>query len=564
MPDKANKPGKKGKQVPAPAGASEGKEADGTQSAPPPVATCVPASDGLERSKTAPAIMTEKKPVQEDWWWKCGRCREGAKAKVFCVDCPKGKKGNEQFYCHRCCAIVHDWDTNNRFHSIEAIDPKQTTSTIAALVDALLLPLAVIVLLRNTGIPRNYTDGADICPSITGVRRTLFSFDSSVSTYLTTEYFAPFCSFEDGYFRLWLDTFVRGVVTNTDSFFLLGASVFRAYAHHRLIIRTLFVPLAAFLHAVIMIVFSAVLEQLPADPPLPACILDPFKNLLTQFADWFEPKAKRAPKTFWRERPSQDFKETLAYMKSRLLRQFTWRKGVAQPRLEAFSWLLILIPVVIRLCSMLLKMRWIFHKIAEVVVPNSFWKSPNIDFDEVTKDVYTGTWLEAPIRRPWRAAMITVPDGIEILATIGSSVVFLGCVWVVRKYGFKNIIKKLTMAGLVIFVVTSTSFVFWLKDLIVPEVILFHTLMSTPPPYLAFNLYTVFGVWWTFLGLWPMPGGWRKSGVMLIVNWAIDKIVKEQQGKFKKEADKQAAAKDWTDYTSHMIWEPKGRAGKEW
>jgi len=323
-----------------------------------------------------------------DWWWKCTKCRKGAKAKVFCVDCPKGK----QYFCHKCCALEHDWDLKTRFHSLEAIKPKQSTNFVFAVLDALMLPLLVFLALRQTGIPEGYNDGVDVCPLVDKVRGMVFSFDAGISLY-TKHNLAPICNLEDGYIRLWLDTFVRGIATDTDSFFLLLATAFRARLFHYFIIRTVFAPVVVIMQAALSTVLYLLTSGLPDLDNVSS--LKPIRKLLTKLVDRVQKPSSRLPNTLERSRPSMQYKDWFTYfVKSRWPRQFQWARQTANNRLAALSGLLFCIPLVIRVCTIFLRLGWVFHMIAERILPNKFWHSPNIDFAQVTKDEYTGVMIE--------------------------------------------------------------------------------------------------------------------------------------------------------------------------
>jgi len=99
-------------------------------------------------------------------------------------------------------------------------------------------------------------------------------------------------------------------------------------------------------------------------------------------------------------------------------------------------------------------MQWCFLKVAEVLVPNSFWKSPNLDFKQVTKDVYTGVWLENIVFRlfpvlyrilvyPLKAARANVPLHVQVLTIVGYAVVFIGFALIVSTFGLVGRIQKL-------------------------------------------------------------------------------------------------------------------------
>jgi len=329
------------------------------------------------------------KETPGDWWWKCTKCRHGAKAKVFCTECPKGK----QYFCHKCCALEHDWDLKTRFHSMEAINPKQNASLIFAVMDALFLPLFVLFVIRQAGIPEGYNDGVDVCPIVDKARELIFRFDAGISLY--TKYtLTPICNLEDGYIRLWLDVFVRGIATDTDSFFLLAATIFRARLYHYFFIKTVVMPIAVMFQAIFTTVLYCFTRSLPNLDD--STMFKPFKKLVTKLVDRIQKPSSRLPNTLWRSRPSMQYKDYFTYVfKSHLPRQYRWFSESANNRLCAFSGLLFCIPIAMRTCTIFLRMGWLFHGIAEKILPSSFWHSPNIDFAQVTKDEYTGVMLES-------------------------------------------------------------------------------------------------------------------------------------------------------------------------
>lgn len=396
--DKKGKKGNKAAEAPAKAAAEEtqantaaanGAAANGDAAkAPPAPAETMPSPAKSASGEPTPVAAPPKKTEDPgDFWWKCWRC--GQKAKVFCVDCKKG----EQYLCHRCCAFEHDHDYKKyRFHSMEAINPKQTTNIILAVFDALVLPLTFYYLLRQTGIPEGYNDGIDVCPIVDKGRSLLFSIDAGLSLY-TKHYFMMACNIEDGYVRLWIDVFVRNIATNTDSLFLLAVTAFRAKLYHSIVVRTAFVYIAVIAQAVLTTVLYFFTEALP-DLEKNAT-LAPFRRKLTELVNKVQPPGKRLPNTLSRSRPSMQFKDYFSYYYGRIPRQFRWFKESSGNRLEAISSVAFRVPICIRLCCMFLRMGWIFTGIAKVVAPNSFWQSPNIDFAQVSKDTYSGALLES-------------------------------------------------------------------------------------------------------------------------------------------------------------------------
>jgi len=450
----------------------------------------------------APApVKTDKKADDGDWWWKCTRCRNKKSfAKVVCLECPKGK----QFLCHKCCALEHDWDGNQRFHSVEAIHPKQTTFLLSALLDAFLLPMTIFFVIRQTGIPEGYNDGIDVCPIVDRFREALFSFDAGVSLY-TKHYFYFGCNLEDGYIRLWLDAFVRCIATDTDSIILLVLTALKAYAFHTFIIKKLFVPVGVFFEAIVSTLFYFGTTMLPDVDSWR--IARPFRHLLTKAVDKIQPKAKRLPKTLPRSRPMFQFEDYFKYRYGRIPRQYNWFRETASNRLTAFSRVVFCIPVVVRVCIMFLAMtglpfRWFFEAIAQVVVPDNFWNSPNINFSQVTKDGYSGVMLES--------------FAMGVVNFVASKAM----TWV--PHITNHIVAK------------SPPLVLWIVGILWPHVKFLHECLWDNYIYLVF--FTVFMVRWTFRFLYK-------------------RVKDRQQGQFNKLAED---GQDFTEFQCKMKWLPHG------
>jgi len=453
----------------------------------------------------AQVLLCQAVKQKGDFYWKC-QCVAKEKAKLFCTDCPPGK----QFFCHRCCILEHDWEGKNRLHSIEAIDPNQHTSHMADLFDVLLLPIIIFISIRCLGLPEGYNDGIDVCPIVGSVRKTLFHLDAgmvAMSHYwmprvgyidLQEQGLAFNCNLEDGYIRLWLDLFVRGIATNTDSLFLLIVTFIRAKLFHAFIVKNLFLPLAVMVHAS----YSYAIHSLPFPEPVW------FRKVSIRVMDRVLPPSKRCPKTFPRSRPAKNFKDSFKYWwdkkGGRVLRKFNWFWDVANARLSGFSYALLWVPVVLRLTIMLLGTtltRLTFGIVSRIFLPSSFatydaniggWRSANVDFAQVTEDTFSGYLFKSI------ALSITQFLALSVVPSV------------------TQFILRLTPG----FVISAINLVIRFG---VPEVKFLHNFM------LEYRIYA--------LGipvLLVYYGGKR----------AIENIIKEQEGAFKKRE------KDDKDFTS--------------
>lgn len=143
-------------------------------------------------------------------------------------------------------------------------------------------------------------------------------------------------------------------------------------------------------------------------------------------------------------------------------------------------------------------MGWFFRAIAEMVVPDMFWKSPNIDFNQVTKDGYSGLMLESLLKVSFRFAVSQVLTVTQYTCTYLPSIVL------------------------------------WLVKLIEPEVKKLHEFM------LDYYLYIILIILFIVLI--------AKRVVLFSIDW----LLKYQQGRFKK-LENEAPL---TNYNCRMKWMP--------
>lgn len=319
-----------------------------------------------------------------DWWWECCRCYKdkktpAAKATVFCPDSPPG----QQLYCDKCCALEHHWGGKKRLHTMEAIDPRQSTYLISTLLDVIVLPLAMLAIVIRVGIPDGYTVGADVCPLSHSVRKLLFSIDAGMSTIYAKPYLAGFCNLEDGYVRLFMDAFLRCALTDTDSGFLLFVTLCRAVVFNYLIIRKVIVPIAVFFHTIISMIFFLMENSLPESR---RSSWDTSQLVKRPYFKWLRPPM---PITKPRLRPPEQYVDNFRYRYGRLERRWDWARHTCRKRTLAFSGVLICLPVTVRVCTIVFRMGWFFQD----MVPAS-WHAEFRELAPVSKDPYSGIMLE--------------------------------------------------------------------------------------------------------------------------------------------------------------------------
>eukprot|EP00435_Cladocopium_sp_Y103_P050473 s1797_g15.t1 len=150
---------------------------------------------------------------------KCTNCK--VDADVYCVDC------NREL-CIFCTTLLHHPTTKERLaavaaagekHSLEDIvkeDARPEVKIISPILLELILVSGAVFFFSGTGISPEYFSGESYCPGVGRVRYWIARFDANVFFFLKNE-FAQYCDCEDSYWRFFMDTWIRSVLTNTDS-----------------------------------------------------------------------------------------------------------------------------------------------------------------------------------------------------------------------------------------------------------------------------------------------------------------------------------------------------------
>mmetsp|Transcript_102476 Transcript_102476/g.182043 ORF Transcript_102476/g.182043 Transcript_102476/m.182043 type:complete len:370 (+) Transcript_102476:56-1165(+) len=261
------------------------------------------------------------------------------KATFFCPDSPVQRS----LLCGRCCGLLHHPGTQGEFDSVEEIDgEKLGFHVFSALLDLVLLPVLLLLILYKSGIPDDYLDGLDVCPTVGSLRRFLAHQDPSVLSLLKTFNMpTSICGLEDGYIRLFYDAWVRGIATGTDSWLLLLTTLPRALLFHASFI-ALLTPLVALTHAALSsslyMLEELVVSRIPIMPKVALA--------LQSFTDSVAPDAP--PLTKARKRPSKNFIEGLVYWISRRLRIFRHCYTVAGSRISSFGLMSLAVAILLR------------------------------------------------------------------------------------------------------------------------------------------------------------------------------------------------------------------------
>lgn len=288
-----------------------------------------------ERVKAWVGLSFHGKKVPE----KCSNCPKTVD--TYCVECQKT-------YCRFCTVLLHHPHTKNETHSIEEIVQKRSGAKILSpiLLDLLLVG-AFLFLVTGEGIKEDYFKGGSYCPGVARGRWWITWFDANLF-YLYKDKMARCCDWEDSYWRFFMDTWVRGVVTNTDSWVLLMSEFWYAFLFEEFI-RFIVAPFigfgyAALAHSVRMleILLLSFLQNRAGGEESPVALwLHSIENFVAKLSFCetarIVDKKKPPPATLRRKRHSTDTYELGTYMWNRAFRLFRHYRAQAH---AACNWVM--------------------------------------------------------------------------------------------------------------------------------------------------------------------------------------------------------------------------------
>lgn len=243
-------------------------------------------------------------------------------AKVYCVDCKKP-------LCKFCVALLHHPATKAEKHSIEELDDDQALEILTPILLDLLVLGGVVFLMSGSSITPEYFLGTSYCPGMTRARSAFVKYDPNLFFYFKAD-IAKYCDLEDSYWRFFMDTWIRGVLTETDTWLLICSELVKALVFEELVrivishvIPWFFAPVATTVRFV-----EVQIQRFTYDH-------EGRKHTLTHFLEKtakvvekisLAPKLQLdsgvavVPRTLIRRRPSEDWLENLTYRWNRLTR----------------------------------------------------------------------------------------------------------------------------------------------------------------------------------------------------------------------------------------------------
>jgi hypothetical protein len=201
------------------------------------------------------------------------------------------------------------------------------------LLDLLLLG-GVVFLLSGVGIDEGYFKGSSYCPALMRGRSTLIQYDANLFFYVKGK-MATYCDFEDSYWRFFMDAWIRGVLTGTDTWLLIACEFWWAFVFEEFV-RVVVTPIIAWVYAIVATAVNS-LEQkielfISQEEDQAAHPISKFLDKTKEVVDFLSlahnmeldaSLAKVPPQTYPRRRPYKDWVENCGYWTERTTRQLS-------------------------------------------------------------------------------------------------------------------------------------------------------------------------------------------------------------------------------------------------
>lgn len=259
-------------------------------------------------------------PKQPPWVVSknCGKCSQPAT--FWCIEC-------KLRFCADCCARNHHPGQKTKYHSVEAmLNPKkQGARLFQTVVSSALVIGSLVYVLSNLQLSPDYLTQANICPITSKARSLAAALDTKIFYYYKSD-FVKYCNIEDSFYKLFLDGWVRGIVTNSDDTLLVLSSLAPAYVLST-VLSAIVAPIIAVVYALLMTLAHTADSYLPQEKlqqiggylQANAPTVLSFLQSLDMSSMWGG-CTQAPPLTKWRVRIDFDFYDRWKYQQSRRTR----------------------------------------------------------------------------------------------------------------------------------------------------------------------------------------------------------------------------------------------------
>lgn len=342
-----------------------------------------------------------KKMVTTDDTAYCSQCK--TEEQMYCVECNKT-------FCKPCVIRAHHPGTNCDAHSLEEIwEPEeQGIKVITPLLEEILLVSVLSFVFFHPLIKEDYLYSGNVCILTNYARRGVAYFDDK-AFYVAKSSLAIYCNVEDSYWRLFTDLWVRDIVTDSDSVFLLLTSFISAMMFQQTVAVVL-VPMLAALYAIAFGLISKLESFLPSQLTGLKQLQQIVKKL--NFLDFcIGDDDDIPPLTSRRTRPSKSFYDFLWYEQNRIFREFShFYCSTANVLSKILLWPICLVAV-LRAVVHLLGLRGLLYNFmtvlfAEKVEKHTAW------FKAASNDEYTDRLIDIALAQVWQTVAGVLP-GLE-------------------------------------------------------------------------------------------------------------------------------------------------------
>lgn len=216
----------------------------------------------------------------------------------------------------------HHPGTNDDAHSLEEIVDDESTGAkiISPLLEEVLLVSVIAFAFWQPLIGHDYLHNGNVCIVTQYIKKGVSMIDSK-AFYMFKPALNSYCDIEDSYWRLFLDLWVRDVVTDSDSVMLLATSFLSAWLFKGALVIAC-VPVLAAIYGVMFATIAKVEDLIPSNNA-PVRVMEKIVKKLNVVDFMVGDGGDAPPMTKRRSRRSMNYVDYVWYEQNRIFRDFT-------------------------------------------------------------------------------------------------------------------------------------------------------------------------------------------------------------------------------------------------
>jgi len=263
---------------------------------------------------------------------KCKNCSNTAK--FWCINCSKK-------FCPQCTIHMHAPGSVGEQHSIEELtelykrDGVHIISPILPEIMGVILVTWICTCVNM--ISENYLTRFDMCPVVTTMSEASAYIDPHLFYWYKAS-FTSWCNYEDSFWKLPMDAWVRGIVTETDSTLLVFMNLPQALLFEVVVVIVM-VPILSMMYALLLnIIFAAELYIPQTDFFLEVERIANFFDITNSKYFGTTRMDSSAPQTKPRRRKATDFMDAWTYWLARKMKYFRYFYNTTSASMKNFAW----------------------------------------------------------------------------------------------------------------------------------------------------------------------------------------------------------------------------------